>query len=128
MLFPRLATANVDLRTDELIQRTIRRRFARCTVITVAHRLLSIIDSDQILVLDAGRLIEFGAPFELLRRPDGAFTGLVEQTGKRMAQKLVSIATETFYGLQYREEAVEDEEDEEDEEETAEIGERKMRD
>lgn len=105
-------TANIDLQTDRLIQKLIRRRFASCTVITVAHRLLSIIDCHKIIVLDAGKLIEFGTPFELLQKPDGAFTHLVRQTGSRMSKKLISIATETFYGLQCQE--VDDEETEEE--------------
>lgn len=69
----------------------------------------TIIDSDKILVLDAGKLVEFGAPYELLRISDGAFSGLVEQTGKRMAGKLINIAREAYYGHQYQEEEDEEE-------------------
>lgn len=64
------------------------------------------------MVLDAGKLIEFGTPFELLQRPDGAFTALVKQTGSRMSKKLISMATEAFYGLQCQE--VDDEESEQE--------------
>ena len=49
------ATANVDPQTDSLIQRTIRTKFAHCTVLTVAHRLNTIMDSDKVLVMDKGQ-------------------------------------------------------------------------
>ena len=50
------ATANVDPHTDALIQRTIRTKFAACTVLTVAHRLNTIMDSDKVLVMDHGQM------------------------------------------------------------------------
>ena len=61
------ATSNVDNGTDSLIQKTIRTAFCNCTVLTIAHRLHTIVDSDRILVLDAGKLKEFASPKELLR-------------------------------------------------------------
>lgn len=95
------ATANVDHRTDQLIQKTIRKRFAHCTVITVAHRLNTIIDSDKILVLDAGSVVEFDSPYELLRKPEGIFSSMVLQTGKRMSKRLIRLASEAHFGQQY---------------------------
>lgn len=64
------ATANVDSNTDKLIQLTIRNNFANCTVITIAHRLNTIMDSDKVLVVDAGEIVEFGHPFELIQKAD----------------------------------------------------------
>jgi len=86
------ATANVDPQTDTLIQTTIRRKFSDCTVLTIAHRLHTIMDSDKVLVMDAGRNVEFGHPYELLQREDGVFYQLVQQTGKAMADNLNKIA------------------------------------
>lgn len=60
------ATANIDLQTDKLIQQKIRERFSECTVLTIAHRIDTIIDSDWILTMDAGTAVEFEAPYTLL--------------------------------------------------------------
>jgi len=61
------ATANVDMKTDAIIQSVIRKRFADCTVLTIAHRLNTVLDSDYMLVMDEGRAVEYGPPAELLR-------------------------------------------------------------
>jgi len=63
------ATANVDARTDALIQRVLRDKFADRTVIVIAHRLQTILDMDKIIVMSAGRVAEVGSPAELLSRP-----------------------------------------------------------
>jgi ABC-type multidrug transport system fused ATPase/permease subunit len=75
------ATSNIDNDTDTLIQRTVRSEFAQCTVLVIAHRLTTIADLDRILVLDAGRVLEFDTPTALLRDRNGAFTGMVRETG-----------------------------------------------
>ncbi|EAT33898.1 AAEL013833-PA, partial [Aedes aegypti] len=62
------ATASVDPETDNLIQSTIRDHFRECTILTIAHRLHTIMDSDRVLVMDAGRLVEFDSPANLLRQ------------------------------------------------------------
>ncbi|GLC35697.1 hypothetical protein PLESTB_000485000 [Pleodorina starrii] len=74
------ATSNVDNSTDSLIQRTIRTAFKDCTVLTIAHRLHTIVDSDRILLLEAGQMAEYGSPAELLRNPTSHFRSLVEET------------------------------------------------
>ena len=60
------ATANIDLITEQKIQDLISQEFKDCTVLTIAHRLQTIIESDKILVLDEGKVSEFGNPQELL--------------------------------------------------------------
>lgn len=90
------ATANVDPRTDGLIQQTIRDKFRECTVLTIAHRLNTIIDSDRILVLDAGRIQEYEEPYVLLQNPDGAFYQMVQQTGKAEAASLLHAAKQVY--------------------------------
>ena len=71
------ATSSVDAETDAIIQRTVRSEFSDATVITVAHRLSSVLDADKIMVLEQGRLVEFGAPKELMARSGGRFRALV---------------------------------------------------
>uniref|UniRef100_A0A668AYE6 ATP binding cassette subfamily C member 4 (PEL blood group) n=1 Tax=Myripristis murdjan TaxID=586833 RepID=A0A668AYE6_9TELE len=86
------ATANVDPRTDSLIQHTIRDKFKECTVLTIAHRLNTIIDCDRILVLDAGRIQEYDEPYVLLQNQDGLFYQMVQQTGRAEAASLLHTA------------------------------------
>ena len=67
------ATANVDLKTDELIQASIKKKFGDCTVLTIAHRLNTVRDCDKILVMEDGTVVEFGRPQELLQNADGFY-------------------------------------------------------
>ena len=60
------ATASVDLDTDVLIQKVVRSEFKHCTVLTIAHRLNTIMDADKVLVMDAGRAAEYDSPAALL--------------------------------------------------------------
>ncbi|NXJ21322.1 MRP2 protein, partial [Dicrurus megarhynchus] len=79
------ATAAVDLETDHLIQTTIRREFADCTVLTIAHRLHTIMDSNRVMVLQAGRIVEFDSPEELLMK-QGIFSAMAKDAGIATAE------------------------------------------
>lgn len=82
------------LRTDGLIQNTIRNKFRTCTVLTIAHRLITVMDSDRILVMDAGQIVEFDHPYTLLKNKNGYLYKMVEQTGPNNIKLLHSVATE----------------------------------
>ncbi|CAG2181628.1 unnamed protein product, partial [Oppiella nova] len=75
------ATAAVDLETDSLIQTTIRKAFSECTVLTIAHRLHTILDSNRVLVLDEGRIAEFDSPENLLANENSVFYSLAKDAG-----------------------------------------------
>ncbi|XP_011505751.1 PREDICTED: probable multidrug resistance-associated protein lethal(2)03659 [Ceratosolen solmsi marchali] len=91
------ATANIDAHTDSIIQNTIRKKFTGCTVLTVAHRLNTIIDSDRVIVMDNGSVVEFGCPYELLtNNMNSYFFQMVNQTGKILSKKLETLAKEAY--------------------------------
>ncbi|KAM3964279.1 multidrug-Resistance like Protein 1 [Aphomia sociella] len=75
------ATAAVDLETDELIQKTIRSEFASCTVLTIAHRLNTIMDSTRVMVLDKGQLVEYAPPDQLLQDKNSIFYSMAKDAG-----------------------------------------------
>ncbi|XP_069944054.1 ATP-binding cassette sub-family C member 3-like isoform X2 [Cherax quadricarinatus] len=75
------ATAAVDLETDQLIQNTIRSQFADCTVLTIAHRLNTIMDYDRVMVLQAGTVAEFDTPAALLSQTHSIFYNMLKDAG-----------------------------------------------
>jgi len=78
------ATSAIDHKTDAIIQESLRNELKEdVTVLTVAHRLQTIMDSDKIMVLDAGRIVEFDSPKTLLSKPSGLLRSLVEESGDR---------------------------------------------
>ena len=72
------ATANVDMKTDRVLQDVIRSKLSGRTVLTIAHRLETILDYDKVLVMDAGKVVEFDDPRILLGRPESEFARLYE--------------------------------------------------
>eukprot|EP00301_Raphidiophrys_heterophryoidea_P001087 c10543_g1_i1.p1 GENE.c10543_g1_i1~~c10543_g1_i1.p1 ORF type:complete len:1410 (-),score=317.84 c10543_g1_i1:416-4645(-) len=88
IIFMDEATASVDLETDAFVQKTVRQAFGHCTIITIAHRLNTVIDYDKVLVLDAGKVAEYGSPYELLNNDNGILTNLVNQTGESSSAEL----------------------------------------
>ncbi|CAJ1010930.1 putative ABC transporter, partial [Leishmania naiffi] len=91
------ATANVDPALDRQIQRTVQHTFRDYTVITIAHRLHTVAACDTILVMDQGRVLEFGSPSELVEREGSAFSALVRSLSKG-AQQAFRVALEERYG------------------------------
>ncbi|XP_011049414.1 PREDICTED: multidrug resistance-associated protein 1 isoform X2 [Acromyrmex echinatior] len=75
------ATAAVDLETDDLIQTTIRQEFKNCTVLTIAHRLNTILDSDRVIVLNKGLIVEYDSPEVLLSNPSSSFYSMAKDAG-----------------------------------------------
>jgi ATP-binding cassette subfamily C (CFTR/MRP) protein 4 len=89
-------TANVDSRTDALLQEAVSKSFKGATILAVAHRLDTVIDYDKILVLGSGSVLEYGSPHELIMK-GGAFRRMVDDTGEEMATDLKAQAKNIFY-------------------------------
>ena len=75
------ATAAMDCGTDKLIQDTIKKEFADCTVITIAHRINTVMESDRVIVLDKGTIAEFDKPEKLVKNKTGTFYALAVTSG-----------------------------------------------
>mmetsp|Transcript_21963 Transcript_21963/g.32634 ORF Transcript_21963/g.32634 Transcript_21963/m.32634 type:complete len:1269 (+) Transcript_21963:425-4231(+) len=86
------ATSAVDGTTDEFVQKMLRSQFRDTTLLTIAHRLNTVIDYDTVLVMDKGKVAEFGSPKSLLENEDGIFTAMVNATGLESAAALKKIA------------------------------------
>ncbi|XP_017911787.1 PREDICTED: multidrug resistance-associated protein 4-like [Capra hircus] len=86
------ATSNVDPGTDELIQKKIHEKFTQCTVLTITHRLSTIIDCERILVLDSGRRKEYTQPYRSLKNTDSLLYKMVQKLGKAEASALTERA------------------------------------
>jgi len=89
------ATASIDAATDTIVQDTIRKQFRSCTTITIAHRLNTIIDSDRVIVLNYGWIVQYDTPAKLLSIPHpqpSIFRDLVDETGDASANYLRSVA------------------------------------
>lgn len=90
------ATANVDQETDDAIQLSIRTNFANCTILTIAHRLNTIIDMDKVLVMGAGQVLEYDEPHILLQNREGHFYSMIQQTGRELSKQLHSLAESAY--------------------------------
>lgn len=88
------ATANIDEKTDQAVQGLIKSEFSETTVITIAHRLNTIIQYDKILVLNQGKLIEFGTPRDLLEKDSGYFKAMVGENGENFIQQMWQLIEE----------------------------------
>lgn len=92
-------------RTDNFIQQTIRRQFSSCTVLTIAHRLNTIMDSDRVLVMGSGEVIEYDHPYILLSDPNSHFSSMVRETGEKSSQNLFQIAKDSYFQSNLKENA-----------------------
>lgn len=88
------ATANVDPETDQFIQKTIRSEFGHCTVLTIAHRLHTIMDSDKVIVMDSGKMKQFDTPYNLLKLNRGIFYEMSINTGQH--ERFLLLAKENY--------------------------------
>ena len=80
-------TANIDSYTDKLLQEAVKKKFTGATIISIAHRLDTIIENDLILVLGGGKVLEYGPPATLIEA-NGYFSTMIDDTGIEMSKEL----------------------------------------
>lgn len=74
----------------------IRKKFDSCTVLTVAHRLHTVIDSDRVMVMENGEIVEYDHPYLLLQKPESTFYKMVLETGLETSTWLEELALDAF--------------------------------
>jgi len=102
------ATANVDLETDRLIQKALRESLQECTVITIAHRINTIIDCNKVLVMDKGNAVEFGEPYKLIKqslevsdeKKKSFLYSMMQSYGEQQVKELIQLASEAHFHRQ----------------------------
>ncbi|CAN3376822.1 hypothetical protein DIURU_001603 [Diutina rugosa] len=88
------ATSSIDYQSDAMIQNTIREEFGQSTILTIAHRLRTIIDYDKILVMDQGKVVEYENPYVLITNHNSLFYSMCENSGE--LDSLVKLAKEAY--------------------------------
>ncbi|CAI5758659.1 unnamed protein product [Candida verbasci] len=88
------ATSSIDYKSDSAIQQTIREEFSQSTILTIAHRLRTIIDYDKILVMDAGKVVEYDNPYTLIANKNSLFYNMCENSGE--LDSLIKLAKEAY--------------------------------
>ncbi|CAI0414775.1 unnamed protein product [Linum tenue] len=83
------ATASIDNTTDAILQRTIRTEFEDCTVITVAHRIPTVMDCHKVLAISDGKVVEYDEPMELMKRESSLFAQLVKEYWSRTSDNII---------------------------------------
>jgi len=81
------ATANIDIETEQTIQKLIHEEFADCTMLTIAHRLQTIIKSDRVMVMSFGKVAEYDSPANLMKNPKSHFTKLINGISEQEKDK-----------------------------------------
>lgn len=90
-----LITRNSDL--NDLINEIVRKKFAKNTIIRIACRLDLVMDCDKIIVLECGRIVEFGHPYELIQTSRGHFRSFLDESGYANAMNLIKIAERNYF-------------------------------
>lgn len=109
------ATANVDPETDSFIQETIGSKFKDCTIITIAHRLITIVDSDRVLVLDQGKVSEFEEPDKLIKRESSLFSKMLASVQAQQGMRIRRLIEESANRRKIRGQQVREEDEDETE-------------
>ncbi|KAI8511039.1 Multidrug resistance-associated protein 5 [Branchiostoma belcheri] len=84
------ATAAIDSETDSLIQKTTHEAFTDCTMLTIAHRINTVLNSDRIMVMEDGKLVEFDPPAVLMSDPNSRFSAMMAAAGSDVNKYLTN--------------------------------------